>query len=103
MTWRATWRGSTRCLSAHCQGAPAGDLQSSEQLLRVKRNLPAKVHAAILALALCHNVTPVEEGFQASSPDEVALVKFARSVGLSLVARDLRTITLRNPLQVSTN
>lgn len=52
----------------------------------------------LLALALCHNVTPiVEEGvrsFQASSPDEIALVKIAESLGIELVSRTMNTITI---------
>lgn len=55
----------------------------------------------MVAVALCHNVTPVTEDghltYQASSPDEIALVKFTESVGLVLCERDLTTITLRNP------
>jgi len=54
------------------------------------------VRDLITALALCHNVTPVYpvEGdtttkvFQASSPDEVALVTFADSIGMRLLERD---------------
>lgn len=50
----------------------------------------------ILALALCHNVTPsypdeydrTKKEYQASSPDEVALVKFADSLGMNLVNRE---------------
>ncbi|KAF0853026.1 mitochondrial phospholipid-translocating ATPase [Andalucia godoyi] len=59
------------------------------------------VRDAIQALSLCHNVTPVlEDGarqYQASSPDEVALVKFAEVVGLVLENRTQASITLRNP------
>ena len=47
-------------------------------------------------MAVCHNVTPVYpdelqpklKEFQASSPDEVALVKFADSMGMRLAQRD---------------
>jgi phospholipid-translocating ATPase len=54
------------------------------------------VRDLILALNLCHNVTPVfseKNGetikeFQASSPDEVALVKFAESLGFLLMYRE---------------
>ena len=71
--------------------------------------------AAVEALALCHNVTPVyeaqeEEGegpeadqgntgvtYQASSPDEVALVEWSGNMGLSLAARTLTEITLTAP------
>jgi phospholipid-translocating ATPase len=65
--------------------------------------LPAErqVREAIEVLALCHNVTPVlehdQKAYQASSPDEIALVKFTETVGLVLEDRSLTTITLRNP------
>lgn len=36
--------------------------------------------------------------YQASSPDEVALVQWTEKVGLALVHRDLTTMKLRNPL-----
>jgi phospholipid-translocating ATPase len=49
----------------------------------------------ILALAVCHNVTPLEGGnFQASSPDEIALVKFACVLGLELEKRDQNNIVV---------
>jgi phospholipid-translocating ATPase len=46
-----------------------------------------------LALCLCHNVTPVYpdendrsiKDYQASSPDEIALVKIAEEIGMHLV------------------
>lgn len=45
----------------------------------------------VTALVICNNVTPVDdEGkrvLQASSPDEIALVKFAESVGYILSTR----------------
>ena len=58
----------------------------------------------IAALALCHNVTPVYpdeknksiKEFQASSPDEVALVSFADSLGMQLVQRDQNQIVIKN-------
>lgn len=55
----------------------------------------------ILALALCHNVTPlIENGkkeFEASSPDEVALVQIAESLGLKLLKRTQSMIELLAP------
>lgn len=80
---------------------------------------------AIKALALCHNVTPVkpeekrssptrtvlkidekkksiksedetdEITYQASSPDEIALVKWTEKVGVTLFSRDNSSITLQ--------
>ena len=35
--------------------------------------------------------------YQASSPDEVAIVRFTESVGLTLVSRDRTTMGLRTP------
>ena len=53
-----------------------------------------------LALSLCHNVTPTyvdgNKELQASSPDEVALVKFAETVGLSLIDREEKKIVIKN-------
>jgi len=61
------------------------------------------LYNAVKAIALCHNVTPsMDEGqltYQAASPDEVALVRFAESAGMILSARDLHTITLTAPSQ----
>lgn len=52
----------------------------------------------VVTLALCHNVTPTFEDdeltYQAASPDEIAIVKFTESVGLSLFKRDRHSITL---------
>jgi len=44
-------------------------------------------------MCICHNVTPVYEedgtkSYQASSPDEIALVKIAESIGMILQKRD---------------
>lgn len=57
------------------------------------------VRDAMAALALCHNVTPVSDEvgevvFQASSPDEIALVKFAAEMKYSLHSRTQHHITL---------
>ncbi|XP_072267653.1 probable phospholipid-transporting ATPase IIB isoform X2 [Pyxicephalus adspersus] len=87
---------------------------------KVRRTVSSRVHEAVKAIALCHNVTPVYESrvgvnyeteyaevdqdfcdenrtYQASSPDEVALVKWTESVGLTLVNRDLTCMQLKTP------
>eukprot|EP00002_Diphylleia_rotans_P011626 TRINITY_DN2292_c0_g1_i8.p1 TRINITY_DN2292_c0_g1~~TRINITY_DN2292_c0_g1_i8.p1 ORF type:complete len:1252 (+),score=261.63 TRINITY_DN2292_c0_g1_i8:42-3797(+) len=77
-----------------------------------------KAMSAIYALALSHSVTPVREGqdssedvvfdtqrpgirgevsYHACSPDEIALVKFAESVGLALEHRTRTQMYLRTP------
>ncbi|XP_045881808.1 probable phospholipid-transporting ATPase IIB isoform X2 [Meles meles] len=87
---------------------------------KVRRSVSSRVHEAVKAIALCHNVTPVYEPragapteaedaeadqdfsdgnrtYQAASPDEVALVQWTESVGLTLVSRDLGSMQLRSP------
>uniref|UniRef100_A0A8C0FQE2 Phospholipid-transporting ATPase n=1 Tax=Bubo bubo TaxID=30461 RepID=A0A8C0FQE2_BUBBB len=83
---------------------------------KVRKTMSSRVHEAVKAIALCHNVTPVYESngvtdqaeaerhyedscrvYQASSPDEVALVQWTESVGLTLVGRDQSSVQLRTP------
>lgn len=69
---------------------------------RTRREIGSRVRDVVLALALCHNVTPtvdIEDGkevisYQASSPDEIAIVKWTESVGLRLASRDRKSMTL---------
>lgn len=134
---------------------PAGNrelLQQQPSTSRVtKKSKSVKVHDAVWALALCHNVTPVYDNaggqagdmidrhskvhtggmedhletssscsstplrcpvsnfgsvepcdkqavvYQASSPDEVALVEWTECVGLTLVSRDITQMKLKTP------
>jgi phospholipid-translocating ATPase len=90
---------------------PSGSIFSTNVMRRPEG---WRVWEAVKALALCHNVTPVydendaqsvaksvsveiqtERTYQASSPDEIALVKWTEQVGLALVHRDLTSITLQ--------
>ncbi|XP_052011219.1 probable phospholipid-transporting ATPase IIB isoform X5 [Apodemus sylvaticus] len=112
-------------LKVHSQ--PSGHNPSSAPLRRsqsstpkVKKSVSSRIHEAVKAIALCHNVTPVYEAragitgetefaeadqdfsdenrtYQASSPDEVALVRWTESVGLTLVSRDLASMQLKTP------
>uniref|UniRef100_A0A8C0FSZ3 Phospholipid-transporting ATPase n=1 Tax=Bubo bubo TaxID=30461 RepID=A0A8C0FSZ3_BUBBB len=89
-------------------------------ILRFRKSVSSRIHEAVKAIALCHNVTPVYESragvsgeteyaevdqdfsdenrtYQASSPDEVALVQWTESVGLTLVNRDLTSMQLKTP------
>ncbi|KAI7866462.1 phospholipid-translocating P-type ATPase [Spinellus fusiger] len=65
-----------------------------------RRSISSRVKDIVQALALCHNVTPILEDngditYQASSPDEVAIVQWTEHMGLTLVERDIHTIKLR--------
>jgi phospholipid-translocating ATPase len=85
---------------------------------RGRRDMSSRVRDVVLSLALCHNVrfehslphrksifeqvTPItnDDGtvtYQASSPDEVAIVTWTASVGLTLVFRDRTRMELQTP------
>ena len=76
------------------------DLAKTNKLTKPRNRPKVKTLDCVRAIALCHNVTPVldsatgEASYQASSPDEVALVKFTESVGVALKKRDLHTMIL---------
>lgn len=69
---------------------------------RTRREIGSRVRDVVLALALCHNVTPTTEEengetvttYQASSPDEIAIVRWTEAVGLKLLSRDRESMTL---------
>ncbi|CDF33958.1 phospholipid-transporting ATPase IIA [Chondrus crispus] len=65
------------------------------------RRTHKQIQEALLAIALAHNVTPVEDAgqrtLQAASPDEVALVTFAESVGIILKERSMSRVILKVP------
>jgi len=66
------------------------------------KNMTNRIHDVVISLALCHNVSPIisEDGkitYQASSPDEIAILKWCESVGITLVFRDINTLRLQFP------
>jgi len=75
---------------------PMGDIREAKA--KKKREQTMVIRDLVTALAVCNNVTPIypEEGglkeFQASSPDEVALVKFAENMGMQLASRETHTV-----------
>ncbi|XP_058547751.1 probable phospholipid-transporting ATPase IIB isoform X9 [Neofelis nebulosa] len=102
----------------NASSTPPRKAQSSAP--KVRKSVSSRVHEAVKAIALCHNVSPVYESragvggeaeyaeadqdfsdgnrtYQAASPDEVALVRWTESVGLTLVSRDLGSMQLRTP------
>uniref|UniRef100_A0A8C5HSR8 Phospholipid-transporting ATPase n=1 Tax=Gouania willdenowi TaxID=441366 RepID=A0A8C5HSR8_GOUWI len=102
--------------SAYTQ--PTFDLPASRTpaATKVRKTISSRVHEAVKAIALVHNVTPVYEAngvtdqaeaeqhyedtcrvYQAASPDEVSLVQWTESVGLTLVGRDQSSMQLRTP------
>jgi phospholipid-translocating ATPase len=85
--------------------APSAGFGTLSGATRTRREIGTRVRDLVLALALCHNVTPtVEEdqdgqpitAYQASSPDEIAIVQWTEAVGLRLAHRDRKSITLQS-------
>ncbi|KAK5094925.1 putative aminophospholipid-translocase [Exophiala xenobiotica] len=72
--------------------------------VRSRREIGTRVRDLIVALAICHNVTPSTEeidgeqivSYQASSPDEIAIVEFTEAVGLRLQQRTREEIILQS-------
>ncbi|KAK3997677.1 hypothetical protein QBC44DRAFT_70951 [Cladorrhinum sp. PSN332] len=83
--------------SSHASAGNAG-------ATRTRREIGSRVRDVVMALALCHNVTPTTEeedgrtinSYQASSPDEIAIVKWTESVGLRLSSRDRKSMVLQS-------
>ncbi|KAG0416868.1 putative phospholipid-transporting ATPase IIB, partial [Dictyocoela roeselum] len=61
-----------------------------------KWDLSSRIHDLVQALSLCHNASPIDnEGvrvYQSSSPDEVAILNWTETIGLTLYKRDLFSI-----------
>lgn len=88
------------------------DFSGGHYVRRGRRDISSRVHDLVQALALCHNVTPaidsysVDENdnddnisYQASSPDEIAIVKWTRSVGMTLFYRDRERVRIKRRRQ----
>ena len=92
-------------LDAQAPGPVPNTPAKSKKKGGLRRDLSYLVRDLITALALCHNVTPTypdendktQVEYQASSPDEVALVKFAESLEMRLFERDQKNITIKAP------
>jgi phospholipid-translocating ATPase len=88
-----------KLLNKELRNSLTHDNTMSKSLISKSRFSKGKIiKEFLLSLAVCHNVTPViEEGvksLQASSPDEIALVKAAEQYGLILHERNQKKMTL---------
>ncbi|CAL9728696.1 phospholipid-transporting ATPase Neo1p [Monosporozyma unispora] len=76
----------------------SGKAANTANISTSRRDIGTRVRDMIVTLAICHNVTPTFEDdeltYQAASPDEIAIVKYTESVGLSLFKRDRHSISL---------
>ncbi len=72
-----------------------------------KRQRTKVIRDTITSMVLCNNVTPIQDKdnpdlytYQASSPDEVALVKFAETLEMRLIYRSDSEIHIKNKANV---
>ncbi|OJD30667.1 p-type atpase [Diplodia corticola] len=84
---------------------PQSELLTSDLIKYIQRKpytvFAKKARMFLLSIALCHTCLPEKRKdgaieFQASSPDELALVKAAQELGFMLIDRDVGTITLKS-------
>ena len=83
---------------------PSTYLPTNNTATRTRREIGGRVRDLALALAICHNVTPTVEDingtdettYQASSPDEIAIVRWTEAVGLRLLHRDRQGMLLQS-------
>ena len=94
---------STSNISNNDSNLISTSLKGNEPKMKksLKRHRNKLIRDAITAMCLCNNVTPIVDDndnskmtYQASSPDEVALVKFAETLDMKLVARTDKLITI---------
>jgi phospholipid-translocating ATPase len=73
-------------------------MSSNGKKVLVRRNNDVILRDFITALCLCNDVIPKKQQYvtiyEATSPDEIALVKFAEITGMNLMERTLDTITI---------
>lgn len=78
------------------------DGAKNTRVIKLRRDKDCVVRDLMTALAVCHNVTPIVENgtkvFHASSPDEIALVRFAEDVKVKLIHRDANEIQIENSI-----
>ncbi|CAK75838.1 unnamed protein product (macronuclear) [Paramecium tetraurelia] len=83
---------------------PLHDIITGKTKRNSRRNKDVVLRDLIQCLSLCHNVTPIiEDGirsFQASSPDEIALVQISEQMGIQLISRNAEQMVIQTPNKV---
>ena len=74
-------------------------VDSNRRSKKIRRERNKLIRDTITAMVLCNNVTPTEAGYQASSPDEIALVKFADRLNMKLFHRTDKEIKIKDSAQ----
>ena len=81
----------------------ANPISTTKKRKRLRRQRNKIIRDIITSMVLCNNVTPIKDDknpdlltYQASSPDEVALVKFAETLKMRLMARSDKEIIIKD-------
>ena len=81
----------------------ANPISTTKKRKRLRRQKNKIIRDIITSMVLCNNVTPIKDDknpdlltYQASSPDEVALVKFAETLKMRLMARSDKEIIIKD-------
>ena len=76
---------------------------SKKKRTKFRRNRNKVIRDTITAMLLCNNVTPIIDDidkekitYQASSPDEIALVKFAETLNMKLIYRTDKLLKIKD-------
>ncbi|KAI5168558.1 phospholipid-translocating ATPase [Pancytospora epiphaga] len=95
---------NTKEVNSLLKAAISGSEDESEddgKIFKKSKGLNTRVYELAEALALCHGVTPVDTeagvAYQASSPDEIAIIKYTEQIGMRLVRRDRVRIVINTP------
>ena len=77
--------------------------QPKKKKNKIRRKKNKIIRDTITAMLLCNNVTPIIDEkdhekitYQASSPDEIALVKFAETLNMKLINRTDKTLKIKD-------
>ena len=78
-------------------------ISTTKKRKKLRRQRNKIIRDIITSMVLCNNVTPIKDDknpdtitYQASSPDEVALVKFAETLKMRLLARSDKEIIIKD-------
>ncbi|GAM27227.1 hypothetical protein SAMD00019534_104020 [Acytostelium subglobosum LB1] len=93
--------GASNCESPPLSASSFRDAKLNANLNSEDLNMSKLIKEFFSVLAVCHTVVPEEENgvitYQASSPDESALVTAAKEVGFNFCRRSLKSVTIIDP------
>ena len=79
------------------------NIKEKKHKKKIRRTRNKIIRDIISSMVLCNNVTPIIDknnniDYQASSPDEIALVKFSELLNMKLIYRNDKLIKIKDPI-----